>query len=434
MGIKNFFGFTPTQSKDKTPRLVAWSALYFFCLLCSYFILRPLRDEMGILNGAVNMQWLFTGTFVAMLAVVPIFGFLASRYSVDKILLYAYGFCISNILIFYLLFTIQGPSKGIAATFFIWLSVFNLFVVSLFWSFMADLFGSLASKKYFGIIAAGGSLGALVGPVIANVVGRYFSIGLLLLLAAFFLLMALCCIHFILKHRPEKVSDYKDDAKTVTLKKLFGGIRQVVRSPYLLGIVGFVLLYTSISTVLYFEQAHIVEQELPESADRIDYFSKLDFTINAIAIFGQFFLTAKLIQKIGLPLVLTSIPLLMAIGLFFLGQNATLPIIVVLMVLHRSGNFMLLRPGREILFTVTGFEEKYKAKNFIDTAVYRGGDALVGWIFAGVSAIGWSLGFIAFMTVPLSILWGLVGFRLGKSQLEKENALTLKDKMYEKHV
>ncbi|WP_431121404.1 NTP/NDP exchange transporter [Flagellimonas flava] len=416
-------------------RLVALSAIYFFCLLCGYFILRPIRDEMGILNGVVNMQWLFTGTFVAMLMVVPVFGWVVSRFSISKVLMYSYGFCIVNILVFYFLFTLFGPSRGMAAAFFIWLSVFNLFVVSLFWSFMADVFDSVSSKRFFGVIASGGSLGALVGPVIANVVGSNFSIGILLLVSAFFLLMAVCCIHFILKLQPLKTKGgVKTNTPKPNLSQLFEGIRHMAKSPYLLGIVGFVLLYTSISTVLYFEQAHIVEKELLSSADRLDYFSRLDFTINAIAIFGQFFLTAKIIRKIGLSIVLASVPLLVGLGLIFLGQNPTLTIIALLMVLHRAGNFMLLRPGREILFTVTDFEEKYKSKNFIDTAIYRGGDALVGWLFAGVAALGWGLGFIALVTIPLSFIWSLVGFRLGKMQLVRENDLTLKKKMYEEHV
>ncbi|TMU56716.1 NTP/NDP exchange transporter [Flagellimonas algicola] len=416
-------------------RLVALCAFYFFCLLCGYFILRPLRDEMGILNGAINMQWLFTGTFVAMLMVVPVFGWAVSRFSISKLLLYSYGFCIVNIIVFYFLFTLFGSSRGMAAAFFIWLSVFNLFVVSLFWSFMADVFDGASSKRFFGIIASGGSLGALVGPVIANVVGSNFSIGILLLVSACFLLMAVCCIHFILKLQPHKTKRaVKTNPPRLTSSQLFEGIRYIAKSPYLLGIVGFVLLYTSISTVLYFEQAHIVEKELLSSAARLGYFSRLDFTINAIAIFGQFFLTAKIIRKIGLSIVLASVPLLVGLGLIFLGQNPTLTIIASLLVLHRAGNFMLLRPGREILFTVTEFEEKFKSKNFIDTAIYRGGDALVGWLFAGVASLGWGLGFIALATIPLSFIWSLVGFRLGKMQLVRENDLTLKKKMYEEHV
>ncbi|WP_420601968.1 NTP/NDP exchange transporter [Flagellimonas sp.] len=424
-----------TPIKSSQLKIVACSAIYFFCLLCSYFILRPLRDEMGIVNGAINMQWLFSGTFLAMLCIVPLFGFLMSRNSIKKVLLFSYSFCIGNILLFYILFEFFGTTRSIAISFFIWLSVFNLFVVSLFWSFMADVFSSKSSKRYFGIIASGGSLGALTGPVIANRLNHIFSISSLLLAAVFFLIIALICIRIILK-LSNKPAHFNKTSKNIQLstKVLFEGIQKIIKSSYLKGIVGFILLYTSISTVLYFEQAHILEKTLVNSAQRISYFSNIDFTVNAIAIIGQFFFTSKIIKKLGLSIVLASIPLFMGFGLLVLGLNQSLITVAILLVIHRSGNFMLLRPGREILFTVSSLDEKYKAKNFIDTAVYRGGDALVGWIFAGFFTLGLSLGAIAFLAVPVAFLWSRIGRKLGKEQQQKENVLTLNETIYESNV
>ncbi|PWL38731.1 MFS transporter [Flagellimonas aquimarina] len=418
------------QTNHKELSLIASSFLYFFCLLCSYFILRPLRDEMGIVNGAINMQWLFTGTFVAMLCIVPIFSLLVSRNSIKKVLLFSYSFFIGNVLLFYLLFEVFGISKIIAVSFFIWLSVFNLFVVSLFWSFMADVFSSKSSKRFFGIIASGGSLGALTGPIIANHLSSRFSISILLLVAALFLTIALLCILGILKLSSKKKHfNTFVQPKPVNAARLFEAVQNIAKSPYLLGIVAFVVLYTSISTVLYFEQAHIVEEALTKSAARIRYFSSIDFKVNAIAIIGQFFFTGSIIKRSGLSMVLASIPFIMGIGLVVLGLYSSLSVIAMLMVIHRAGNFMLLRPSKEILFTVSSFEDKYKAKNFIDTAIYRGGDALVGWLFAGLIAIGWGLGAIAFLAIPISFLWSFIGYRLGKQQLEKENVLTLNNKI-----
>ncbi len=416
-------------------KLVFLSAVYFFCLLCAYFILRPLRDEMGIVNGAINMQWLFTGTFVAMVAIVPLFGFLVSKTSLKRVLLISYGFFIANILLFYALFEILGPLRSLAICFFIWLSVFNLFVVSLFWSFMADLFSSASSKRFFGIIASGGSLGALSGPVIVKQLSAHISISAFLLIAASFLIAALICIFNLLKLSNRK-KHFNTPATTssITIKKLFEGVQSIGKSTYLQGIVTFILLYTAISTVLYFEQAHLVESTLTESSERIGYFANIDFWVNAIAIFGQFFLTGQIIRTAGLSLVLSSIPFIVGIGLIILGQNPTLVLIGILMVVHRSGNFMLLKPSREILFTVTSPEGKYQAKNCIDTAIYRGGDAIVGWLFAGLVAMSWGLGAIAFLAVPIAFLWSLVGFKLGMLHQKKENTLPLNTKIYENNV
>ncbi len=433
--MEHFLKTALKNLKNKEAKLVTCSAFYFFCLLCSYFILRPLRDEMGIVNGAVNMQWLFTGTFFAMLSVVPIFGLLVSKNTTKRILVFSYSAFIGMILVFYFLFEAMGPTRWLAISFFIWLSVFNLFVVSLFWSFMAEVFSAKASKRFFGIIASGGSLGALAGPIIANYLSSQYSTSALLLTAAIFLTLALVSILGIFKLVGEQAFVQKKLAEaTVNIKNLFQGIKQVFTSPYLLGIVAFVLFYTSISTVLYFEQAHIVETTFKKSSERIGYFSTIDFYVNSIAIIGQFFLTGKIIRKFGLSTVLASIPFIMGLGLLVLGTNTSLITVAILMVIHRSGNFMLLRPGKEILFTVTSYEEKYKAKNFIDTAIYRGGDALVGWIFAGFTAIGLSLGAIAFFAIPIAFLWSYTGFKLGKEQIKKENNVTLKQPIYENKV
>ncbi|KQC28961.1 NTP/NDP exchange transporter [Flagellimonas eckloniae] len=423
------------ETEDRELRLIGYSFIYFFCLLCSYFILRPLRDEMGIVNGAINMQWLFSGTFVAMLCIVPVFSLLVSRNSIRRILFFSYSFFIGNILLFYLAFQFFGVSKWFAISFFIWLSVFNLFVVSLFWSFMADVFSSKSSKRFFGIIASGGSLGALTGPILANHLSSKFSVAMLLLIAAFLLVAALLCIRGILNLSEKKQHFNKSvQPNPVKLTSLFEGVKNIVKSTYLLGIVSFVLLYTTISTVLYFEQAHVVEEMLTSSGDRIRYFSSIDFKVNAIAIIGQLFFAGHIIKKSGLSVVLASIPFIMGVGLMVLGMNPSLSIIAMLMVVHRAGNFMLLRPGKEILFTVSSFEDKYKSKNFIDTAIYRGGDAFVGWLFAGFVAMGWGLGAIAFLAIPLSFLWSFIGYRLGKQHVKKENVLTLSSKTYENSI
>ena len=433
MSAKFLKSFHFKNHKEQT--LVALSFCCFFCLLCAYFILRPLRDEMGIANGAINMQWLFTGTFVAMVCLVPVFGFLISRNSIKSVLIYVYLFFLGNLFVFYFFFESYGPSQILAITFFIWLSVFNLFIVSLFWSFMADVFSSGTAKRFFGIIAAGGSLGALAGPIIARELSSSASFGSLVFVAALFLVAALCCVLGILKLSPHKNHfNQQKPNPSISIGQLFEGIQHIAKSSYLLGIVGFILLYTTISTVLYFEQAHLIEHDIKVSAERIRYFSSIDLVVNTLAIAGQLFLTAKIVRKIGLSIVLASIPFLMGLGLLFLGTHPYLGTVAVLLVIHRAGNFTLLRPGREILFTVTSTVEKYKAKNCIDTAVYRGGDALVGWVFSGLIALGWGLGAIAFLAIPMAFLWSIIGFRLGHQQHKKENEVTLEQIPYENNI
>ncbi len=414
-------------------KLLLWSFIYFFMLLASYFVLRPLRDEMGIVNGASNMQWLFTGTFLTMLLIVPAFGYITSRFKIGSVLVLSYVFFIVNILLFYYLFTKGLFIKALPIIFFIWLSVFNLFAISLFWSFMVDVFTSNQSKRLFGIISAGGSLGAIFGPLMTSLLSNKLGIENLFLIAIGFLLISLIALQRIIyiqkksrAKQEEKRADFKD---TYLVKKsLFDAIKLVFASKHLKRIVLFMILYTSVSTFLYFEQATIVEQTIHKSSERIAYFSKVDLVTNILAITGQFFLTSKIIKQFGLSIALGLIPLLIALGFIILSTKTILPVIAILLIIHRAGNYTLLRPGREILYTVRSREEKYKAKNFIDTAIYRGGDALSGWVFAGLISMGLGLSIIALIAVPIGLIWGYTGFQLGKKQVISQEHVCLKIK------
>ncbi len=203
-------------------------------------------------------------------------------------------------------------------------------------------------------------------------------------------------------------------------KGLFVAIANTFKSNYLLGIVTFVLLYTSISTFLYFEQAHVLETSQLNSNQRIAYFAKVDLAVNTLAIIGQLLFTARIIKKIGLHFTMAIVPLLVSMGLLLMGFKLSLILIAVLLVVHRAGNFFLLRPSKEILFTVTPHEQKYQSKNFIDTAIYRGGDALTGWLFAGLTSLGLGLSTIALIAVPLALLWSYNGLKLGWEHSKKE--------------
>jgi len=401
---------------------VVLAFVYFFSLLCTNYILRPIREEMGIAGGVDNLQWLFTGTFVAMLTLVPLFGWVAARYPRKQFLPYVYYFFLANILIFYALFTSDIKHAYVARAFFIWLSVFNLFVVSVFWSFMADIFSDPQAKRLFGFIAGGGTIGALTGPVLTASLVGIIGVNNLLLIAAGLLALPVLCIQGLARWTRKSGID-RDPQKEAESDRpmggsIFAGIPLVLRSPYLLGIGALILLYSTLATFLYFEQAALVENAFSEPEQRVALFAGIDFSTNAITILIQVFLTARIVERLGLAWTLALIPLGVAVGFLVLGLAPVLGVLVVMQVLRRAGNFSLTKPAREMLYVVLGKEEKYKAKNFIDTVVYRGGDAVSAWAYTGLRAIGVSLAGVAFVAVPLAGIWAWVSFRLGRRNAE----------------
>jgi AAA family ATP:ADP antiporter len=395
---------------------VGWAFGYFFLLLASYYILRPLRDEMGIAGGIDRLPWVFTGTFVAMLAAVALFGLITARLPRRQFLPLTYGFFILNLLIFYAAFQVAGWHAWTARAFFIWVSVFNLFVVSVFWSFMVDLFSADQGKRLFGLIAAGGTAGAIAGPLLAALLAAPLGPVQLLPVSALLLAAAVLCIR--------KLGRWADDCKAIPAREgattlggsMFAGLRSIGRSPYLLGIALFLLLFTTLSTFLYFEQAHIVARSFSGAAERTRFFALLDLTVNVLAVIAQVLVTARLLARLGVAGTLILMPLLSAAGFALLALTPALGVLAGFQVLRRAGEYALTRPARELLFTVVDRETKYKAKNALDTLVYRGGDALSGWLFAALQGVGLGLAAIAWLAVPLAIAWGGLAWRLGSRQ------------------
>ncbi len=396
-----------------------WSFAYFFCLLCSYYILRPLRDEMGILGGVNKLQWVFTGTFLAMLIAVPIFGALAARLPRRRLLPLVYYFFVLNLLIFFVLFKSDIATANVARAFFIWVSVFNLFVVSVFWSFMADLFSNEQARRLFGFVAAGGSAGAIVGPFLTAAFAKPVGVINLLLISALLLLAAVVCIHRLSRWAVENARAPTPEANTSEAPiggGVLDGVKLVFRSPYLLGICVYIWFYTTLSTFLYFEQAHIVANAFSDSASRTQLFAAMDLAVNSLTVIGQVLLTARIIARFGIAVTLALIPAAVALGFLVLAAFPVLTVLVVFQVIRRAGNFAIARPTREILFTVVAREEKYKSKNFIDTVVYRGGDAVSGWVFTGLAGAGLGLSGIALVAAPLALVWLYTGVALGRKQ------------------
>ncbi|MCM8857667.1 MAG: MFS transporter [Candidatus Thiodiazotropha sp.] len=407
-------------------RAIVWSFIYFFSLLSSYYILRPIRDEMGITAGIENLHWLFTGTFIAMLMVVPLFGYLTSRLQRRQFLPYVYYFFIINILLFYLLFESEYSIVITARAFFIWISVFNLFVVSVFWSFMTDLFSSEQAKRLFGFIAAGGTIGAIAGPLLTTILVQQLGTSTMLLISVGLLGLSIVCIRQLsgwqYAQHDKETNQYQHEKPLGG--GLLDGIRLVACSPYLLGISLLMLLFTLLSTFLYFQQAQIVKEAFTDSETRTAVFAAIDFTVNTLTLIIQTLITARLVKGLGLGLTLALIPLWLSLGFLLLGLFPILPVLIAVQVMRRAGNYAIMRPAREMLYVVLSREEKYKAKNFIDTVVYRGGDAVSSWIYAGFKGVGFSLSTIAWIAVPISLIWAWIAYALGRKQKAIERQLT----------
>lgn len=401
-----------------------WSFSYFFWLLCGYYVLRPVRDEMGIRGGVDNLPWLFTGTFLAMVAAVPLFGWVSSRFPRRKMLPMIYLFFAANLLLFYALLESGIAPARTAQAFFIWVSVFNLFVVSVFWSFMADLFRNEQARRLYGFISAGGSTGALAGPLITATLAPVVGPANLLPLSAVMLFAAVLCIYRLAawsdRNPGLQASSPGRKGKPIG-GKIFGGVTLALQSPYLLGICVYVVLGTLLGTFLYFHQANIVAVEVPSSGERTALFAKIDFAVNVLTFVCQLFVVGRLIGRFGVGFALTLLPIVAVAGFFAIGLMPTLTVLVVFQVIRRAGEYAIARPAREILFTVLNREEKYKSKNFIDTVVFRGGDAVSGWMFEGLRLIGLGLAGIAFVAMPIALLWAGTGWWLGRNQEDLRN-------------
>lgn len=417
-----------TQIKPDEMKVALWAIAYYFCLMCSYFIIKPLRDEMGVISGVENLQYLFTATFVVMLLMVPVFGWISSHFPREKFLPYVYLFFISNIILFFILFQTELEQVAIARAFYIWVSVYNLFVVSVFWSFLSEIFSSSQAKRLFAFIAMGGTAGGIVGPLLTAALVSFLGTANLLIISGLFLVVALISVNRLHKWHEYAIQENRNKGKiekaTEPASKMNGGImagvRLVFNSPYLVGICCLILLQTGLATFLYFQQLTIVDATFDDPARRTAVFSIIELLTNGLSLFIQFMITRRIINTFGIAPILALIPLLLCFGFLALWLTPTLGVIIAVQVIRRAGNYSINRPVREMLYTVLSKEEKYKAKNFIDTAIYRGGDMTSAWIYNGLSAgLGLSLSAIALIAVPVSAIWSFIAFKLGKAQEKK---------------
>lgn len=403
------------------PIVVAGLSL-FFLLFTGYFMLRPVRETMGVAGGVDNLQWLFTGTFVLTLIALPLFGWLASKVQRRRILPWTYSFLASNLLLFAALFAQWPDNLWSARAFYIWLSMFNLLSISLAWSVLADVLSSEQAKRLFGLLAGGASLGGLVGPLLGTLLVGVIGHAGLVLLATLCLLGCVLAASYLQRFRDRH--PLPADTELPRSRPLggnpFSGASEVFRSPYLLGIALFVVLLASVSTFLYFEQARLVAQHFSSRTEQTQVFGLIDSVVQFLSILTQVFITGHLARKLGVGILLVAVPLLMAVGFLWLALAPFFAVFVVVMVLRRVGEYALVRPGREMLYTVVEPEHKYKAKNFTDTVVYRGGDALSGWLKRGLDLLGEHPALAMFIGTAIALLWALTGAWLGRVQRRRE--------------
>lgn len=399
-------------------RALLWSFAYFFTLLAAYYVLRPVRDEMGLASGIKNLPWLFTATFVVMLAVMPLFGALVARIPRQRFIPLVYHFFTANILIFWLLLTFKIAMLDTARVFFVWISVFNLFAVSVFWSFMADLYQSEQGKRLFGFIAAGGSAGALLGPLIAAGLAEPIGRANLLLIAALLLEMAVLCAMRLESAaavlKSGNVSTQAAPRDSGVGGSGIAGLLMVLRSPYLAGIALWVALLSLAGTFLYFQQANIVAALTDDPNRRTAIFARIDLAVSLVTIIVQFTVTGKIIRRFGAGPAAAFLPLVFAAGFLALALTPMLWVVIAFQAAQRAANFAISNPARELLFTALDRAEKYKAKYVIDNVVFRGGDAASGWLFHALRGLGMELGAIALATVPVALAWVALALALGR--------------------
>ena len=409
---------------------VAWSFAYFFCVLSSYYILRPVREAMAVGSGPDTIPYLFVGTFVTMLIAAPIFGWVASSYPRRTFLPWVYLFFISNILIFWIVFT-QAVDSGeeyvwLGRAFFVWLSVFNLFVVSVFWSFMADIYTREQGRRLFGVITAGGSIGALLGGAATSALVVPIGFHNLMPISAGVLLIAVFCIGQLKKwvHREHE----EEIIETVESDKPLGGgplsgITHLFSSKYFLGIAVSSVIASLLGTALYMFAAELIETAIPSPDERTQFFSNMNVATNALSLIAQMFIVKHVVVRFGIGRALALMPLVSILGFAWLALDPTLAVIAILTVARRALGFGFSKPSTDMLYSVVTPEEKYKTKNFIDTAVYRGGDVVGTWSIKLMSALG--LAGISLVMLPFAVVWAVVSLWLGRDYKRRAKALKM---------
>jgi AAA family ATP:ADP antiporter len=415
-----FARFIKAASKVEANEIKAvfLSFSFTFTLMASYYILRPIRDALSSNWSDAELSTLFTGTFIVSCIAVTLYGGACSRIKIGRLVPGVYGFFALSFLAFYVAIQLSLSVSVLSKVFYIWVSIFSLFHISVFWSFMADIFNQEQARRLFGFIASGSSIGALIGPLIALVLVESVGKGNLLLISTALLLVPMIIIGWLerLKHTElhnQELNAEQDYQQTLGSNPL-AGFMLFVKNPYLLGIGIFILLYTAISTFVYFELKNLMAG-LDEST-RTQLWAGMDLVVNILTIGTAMFCTSRLASRFGLAVTLALVPVIIGVGLLVVAMAPIIWIVLSLQIVRRAGNYGITRPGREMLFTAVDRESRFKAKSVIDIVVYRGGDMITAWAFTGLTqGLGLGLGAVAFVGMLIAGVWALVGRSLGRT-------------------
>ena len=411
----NFFK-TASKVKEQEIKAVIFSFLFVVVLMSAYYILRPVRDAMASDWTDAEVSWLWTLNFFISTAIVALYGSMVSKFRFRLLVPTLYGIFAISFIIFYALGSVFEDRTLIDKSFYVWVSVFSLFHISVFWTFMSELFSKEQSGRLFGIIAVGASVGGLIGPSIT----AFFSVSLgannLMLIASMMLLIPIPIIFYLQslksKELNNEVLDIPDSNQSIGGNPL-AGFKMFFSNPYLLSIGLFIFLYTGISSFVYFELKNLLSDF--SRSERSVIWAQIDLAVNILAISTGLFATGRIVTKFGMPATIAMVPIMICIGLLVLAISPLLGVVMVLQIIRRAGNYAVTRPAREMLFTLVNQETRFKAKPVIDIVAYRGGDMLTAWLFTGLTqGLGLGLAAVAAVGAGIASLWALVGIYLGK--------------------
>jgi AAA family ATP:ADP antiporter len=414
------------RREEIAPVLIA--AVFFFCVLTALMLLRPARDALGMERGIESIRWLFIGTAVVTLAVNPLFGWLVSRLRRLQFIGATYGFFVLSLVGFWALLMfapgVVGERSG--QVFYVWFSVFNLFVTMVFWALLADRFTSDQGKRLFALISVGGTLGAIFGPWLTSQLAEPLGTPNLLLVAGGFLLLALAMAWLLVGVAPDQANIDTPAAVAVSASEseriggsAWAGLRAVFRSSYLSGIAGYILLMTVLATFIYFTRLQMVAAVSDSMDARAAILGNIDMWTQVAVLILQLTLTGKIIERFGLGVALAILPAVTALGFIGLAIYGSFVVLILLEAANRAVQRGLTRPAREALFTAVSREEKYKAKAFVDTFVYRTGDVIGAQTEGALGRLGLALGGLVSVVVPLALVWAALGLWLGRAHARR---------------
>jgi AAA family ATP:ADP antiporter len=412
------------RREEVGPVLIA--ALFFFCVLTALMLLRPARDALGMERGIESIRWLFIGTAVVTLAVNPLFGWLVSRLRRLQFIGATYGFFVLSLVGFWalLMFAPGAIGQRSGQVFYVWFSVFNLFVTMVFWALLADRFSNEQGKRLFALISVGGTLGAIFGPWLTSQLAEPLGTPNLLLVASGFLLLALVMAWLLVRVVPDRANTYPSASGFASEAERIGGsawagLRAVFRSRYLTGIAGYILLMTVLATFIYFTRLQMVAAVSDSMDARAAILGNIDMWTQVAVLVLQLTLTGKIIRRFGLGIALAILPVATAVGFIGLAVYGSFVVLILLEAANRAVQRGITRPAREALFTVVSREEKYKAKAFVDTFIYRSGDVVGAQTEGVLGRLGLAMGGLVSVVVPLALVWAALGIWLGRAQARR---------------